>query len=89
MPIDKDDADALRNAVKLLEHPSLAARLRDGMVAEGVSIEATNVRFGSLADKPSGAEIHHCPLWSKSRQTRARSDCPLSANSRHGANILE
>ena len=26
MSIDKDDADALRNAVKLLEHPSLAAR---------------------------------------------------------------
>ena len=27
MPIDKDDAVALRNAIKLLEHPSLAARL--------------------------------------------------------------
>jgi EcsC protein family len=27
MPLDKDDTDALRNAVKLLEHPSLAARL--------------------------------------------------------------
>jgi hypothetical protein len=27
MSIDKDDADALRNAVKLLEHPSLAARI--------------------------------------------------------------
>src|SRR5450631_4324070 len=27
MRINKDDADALRNAVKLLEHPSLAARL--------------------------------------------------------------
>jgi EcsC protein family len=27
MPIEKDDTDALRNAVQLLEHPSLAARL--------------------------------------------------------------
>jgi hypothetical protein len=27
MPIDHDDIDALRNAVRLLEHPSLAARL--------------------------------------------------------------
>ena len=36
MTIDKDDADALRNAVKLLEHPSLAARLTN-MV--GIPIE--------------------------------------------------
>jgi hypothetical protein len=42
-----------------------------------------NVRFGSLADNPSGAEIHRCPLWSKSRQARAWLDCPISANSRH------
>src|SRR5450755_2914709 len=34
----------------------------------------------SLADKPSGAKIHLCPLWSKSRQKRVRLDCPLSAN---------
>jgi phage-related protein len=27
MPIENDDTDALRNAVRLLEHPSLAARL--------------------------------------------------------------
>ena len=27
------------------------------------------------------AKIHLCPFWSKSRQTRARSDCPLCAKS--------
>jgi hypothetical protein len=26
-------------------------------------------RFGSLADKPSRARIHLCPLWSNSGQT--------------------
>src|ERR1017187_6431669 len=39
------------------------------------------VAYGSLADKPSGTEIHRCPLWSKSGQTRVRLDCPLSAKS--------
>jgi hypothetical protein len=29
---------------------------------------------------PSRAKIQLCPLWSKSRQTRVRSVCPLSAN---------
>ena len=37
MPIDKDDAHALRNAVKLLEHPSLAARLTN-MVGKPVEL---------------------------------------------------
>jgi len=37
MPIDKDDADALRNAVRLLEHPSLAARLTN-MVGKPVEL---------------------------------------------------
>src|SRR5450759_750194 len=37
MPIDKDDADALRNAVKLLEYPSLAARLTN-MVGKPVEL---------------------------------------------------
>jgi hypothetical protein len=27
-----------------------------------------NVRYGSLADKPSPAKIHLCPLWSESGQ---------------------
>src|SRR5450830_2083148 len=36
---------------------------------------------GSLADKPSRAKIHLCPLWSNSGQTWARLDCPLSAKS--------
>ena len=30
-----------------------------------------DVRFGSIADKPFRAEIHRCPLWSESGQTRA------------------
>ena len=42
-----------------------------------------NVRFGSLADKSSPAQIQLCPLLSKSGQTRVLSDCPLSAKSRH------
>src|ERR1019366_6563276 len=33
------------------------------------------------ADKPSRAKIHRCPLLSKSGQTRAQLDCPLSATS--------
>jgi hypothetical protein len=37
MPIDKDDTDALRNAVLLLEHPSLAARLTN-MVGTPVAL---------------------------------------------------
>jgi EcsC family protein len=37
MPIDSDDADALRNAVRLLEHPSLAARLTN-MVGKPVEL---------------------------------------------------
>lgn len=37
MPIDKDDTDALRNAVQLLEHPSLAARLTN-MVGKPVGL---------------------------------------------------
>src|SRR5476651_2600183 len=37
MPIDNDDADALRNAVKLLEYPSLAARLTN-MVGKPVEL---------------------------------------------------
>src|ERR1035437_8159990 len=40
-----------------------------------------NVRFGSKADNPSAAKIDRCPLWSKSGQTRAELDCPLSATS--------
>jgi hypothetical protein len=42
-----------------------------------------HVRFGSLADKPSRAKTHHCPLLSESGQTRARLNCPLSANTGH------
>jgi hypothetical protein len=38
-----------------------------------------NVCFGSLADKPSRAIFHCCPLWSKSGQTRAQLECPLCA----------
>jgi hypothetical protein len=37
MPIDKDDADALRKAVQLLERPSLAARLTN-MVGKPVEL---------------------------------------------------
>src|ERR1700688_1228045 len=47
------------------------------------SNEPAHVRFGSLADKPSRAKSHQCPLWSKSGQTLAQLDCPLSANSGH------
>lgn len=37
MPLGKDDVDALRNAVKLLEHPSLAARLTN-MVGKPIEL---------------------------------------------------
>src|ERR1039457_2407251 len=37
MPIEKDDTDALRNAVRLLEHPSFAARLTN-MVGTPVEV---------------------------------------------------
>ena len=42
---------------------------------------ADNVRFGSLADKRSQAEIRLCPPLSVSAQTGAQLDCPLSADS--------
>jgi hypothetical protein len=37
MPINNDDIDALRTAVQLLEHPSLAARLTN-MVGKPVEL---------------------------------------------------
>jgi len=40
-----------------------------------------NVAVGSKADKPSGAKIHLCPLWSKSDQILRRSEMTLSAKS--------
>jgi hypothetical protein len=46
------------------------------------AIPLCNVRYGSLADKPSRAKIQLCLLWSKSGQTRAWLDCQLSAKSR-------
>jgi hypothetical protein len=67
--------------------PELACPHRNAKEADdGVNAQATMrelliyVRFGSLADKPSVAEIHRCPLWSKSGQTRVRLECPLCAN---------
>src|SRR5450631_4733995 len=44
-----------------------------------------NVRFGSLADKPSRAKIQLCLLWSKSGHTPPRLGCPLYAKSCHRA----
>jgi len=46
-----------------------------------ISEKQANVRFGSLADKPSRAKIQLCPLWSNSGQTRALLQCPLCATS--------
>jgi hypothetical protein len=40
----------------------------------------TDVRFGSLADKPPMAKIHLLSLWSNSAQTRARLNCSLCAS---------
>src|ERR1019366_40420 len=57
-------------------------RVADRIVPTGTSLPPF-ARFGSLADKPSRSKIHFCPLWSKSGQTWARLDCPLSANSGH------
>src|SRR5450759_3051023 len=39
------------------------------------------VAVGSFATEPFRAKIHLCPLWSKSGQTWAQLDCPLSAKS--------
>src|SRR6478609_5293987 len=39
--------------------------------------------FGSLADRPSWGKIRPCSLWFNSGQTRAQSDCSLSAITRH------
>src|ERR1019366_4659180 len=47
------------------------------------------VAHGSLADKPSRAKIHLCPLWSKSGQTRVRRNCPLRAIRRQSLVPLE
>ena len=49
------------------------------MVERKVCLSSNDVAVGSKADKPSRAKIHLCPLWSKSRQTRVRPDCPLCA----------
>ena len=38
-----------------------------------------NVRFGSLADKPSRAKIHRCPLLSESGQNLRRTELTLCA----------
>src|SRR5450830_465192 len=46
MRIDKDDADALRNAVKLLENPSLAARLTN-MVGKPVGLMSKALPAGA------------------------------------------
>jgi len=43
---------------------------------------AAIVAVGSLADKPSPAKIHLCPLLSGSGQNLRRSECPLCAKSR-------
>jgi EcsC protein family len=46
MPIDKSDTDALRNAVLLLEHPSLAARLTN-MVGKPVELMSRALPAGA------------------------------------------
>lgn len=53
MPIDHDDIDALRNAVRLLEHPSLAARLTN-MVGMPVALIRSNRRI--LRSPTSGSK---------------------------------
>jgi hypothetical protein len=65
MPIDKDDTDALRKAVKLLEHPSLAARLTN-MVGKpvglmGRALPATLSSRSSLDYHLSAAEDGSAP----------------------------
>ena len=35
-------------------------------------------RFGSLADKPSRAKIQRCPLWSRGRETKRRTQAKPS-----------
>src|SRR5450759_5036449 len=59
---------------------------------KNISTRAADVEVftqpGSLADKSSRAKTHRCPLCSKSGQTRVRSDCPLSVESRCGAVAL-
>jgi hypothetical protein len=46
MPIEKDDTDALRNAVRLLEHPSFAARLTN-MVGKPVGFLGSVLPVGA------------------------------------------
>ena len=41
-----------------------------------------NVRFGSLADKPSSAKNNLCPLWSNSGQSLRGSTGPLPSRRR-------
>jgi hypothetical protein len=54
--IDKDDTDALRNAVQLLEHPSLAARLSAGVGTSGRLYLCTiNSQAAHFAKKPARA----------------------------------
>jgi hypothetical protein len=42
-----------------------------------IKAQQLNVRYGSLADKPSRAKIHLCPLLSESGQTRTPLTCGL------------
>ena len=46
MPIEKDDAEALRNAVQLLEYPSLAARLTN-MIGKPVELLGRAMPLGA------------------------------------------
>jgi hypothetical protein len=64
-----------------MDEKNIEVKVANGNLIIKGGKSVVDVRFGSLADKPSGAEIHRCPLWSKSGQTRAQLDCPLCAKS--------
>jgi hypothetical protein len=67
--------------VSAYPHVSAAAAIYLGNMIALPSLNYAMWRYGSLADKPSRAKTHLCPLWSKSGQTRAQLDCPLCAKS--------
>jgi hypothetical protein len=72
-----------------MSDPKLGRRHRIGLIehfdrglnpaSKPLPQRTANVAVGSKADNPSPAKIDLCPLWSKSGQTRAQLDCPLSA----------
>jgi hypothetical protein len=54
-----------------MDEKNIEVKVANGNLIIKGEKSVVDVRFGSLADKPPGAKIHCCPLWSKSGHRRA------------------